>query len=85
MLLLVAADVGKKEEKKNFFALSTYFHGRTQLHHSGQEKILKIVEKWVKGKVNTNFLGFLTNFHGIYLSIKKNSKWNMCVEGLAKL
>ena len=70
-----------RKKKKNFFALSTYFHGRTQLHHSGQEKILKIVEKWVKGKVNTNFLGFLTNFHGI----KKNSKWNMCVEGLAKL
>ena len=42
MLLLVAADVGKKEEKKNFFALSTYFHGRTQLHHSGLEKILKV-------------------------------------------
>ena len=33
------ADVGKKEEK-NFFALSTYFHGRTQLHHSGLEMIL---------------------------------------------
>ena len=65
MLLLVAADVGKKEEKKNFFALSTYFHGRTQLHHSGIEKILKIVEKWVKGKVNTTFLGFLNNFYGI--------------------
>ena len=51
------ADVGKKEEK-NFFALSTYFHGRTQLHHSGLDKILKIVKKWVKGKVNTTFLGF---------------------------
>ena len=54
------ADVGKKEEK-NFFALSTYFHGRTQLHHSGLDKILKL---WRNG-LNTIFLGFLTNFHGI--------------------
>ena len=33
-----AADVGKKEEK-NFFALSTYFHGRTQLLHIELENI----------------------------------------------
>ena len=32
------ADVGKKEEK-NFFALSTYFHGRTQLLHIELENI----------------------------------------------